>query len=209
MIPTKAVVINLRRRPDRLESFLARWEWLGLDLPLEVFEAIDGDARSVPDYWAENGGAYGCYLSHLSVLRHAEGPILVLEDDAVFSADMRTVMDQEPTDDWDIFYLGGRLDAFAVTQTRAGIFPIKAAAKTHAYIARNPSVLVSVLEERLREGQHIDWILRDERLKKVAAQPFVAGQDAGRSDINEYPRRAPAFWNSRFQERIRHARQPA
>lgn len=204
MIPTKAVVISLARRPDRLEGFLKRWADLGLDLDLEVFEAIDGNQRPIPDYWVESSGAYGCYLSHMAVLHATSEPVLILEDDAVFASDTRAALSQEPTDDWDLFYLGGRLDAFTPQYTRPGIYSYKAISKTHAYIARNPSALVSLLEERLCEGQHIDWILRDERLKKVAAQPFVVGQDAGKSDINETPRASVAFWNSRLQERFRH-----
>lgn len=198
----KAVVINLARRPDRLALFMTRWERLGLDVELEVFEAVDGNEVPVPDYWAENAGAYGCYVSHLRVLREATGPVLVLEDDAVFADDFSRVVFQDP--DADIYYLGGRLDAFAAAPIRAGIYPINASAKTHAYFARNPSVLVSVLEERLREGQHIDWILRDPRLSKMAALPFVVGQDAGKSDIDEWPRQRPAFWNSQVLERFRH-----
>lgn len=209
MIPTQAVVINLKRRPDRLKAFAQRWSKLEVDLPMTVFQAIDGRETGVPEYWQESAGAYGCYLSHQAVLRQFDGPLLVLEDDAVFAYDFPIVLNAQPEVEWDVFYLGGMRNAFAPSYTKPGVYRTDGVAKTHAYIARNPSSLVSVLDERLDEGQHVDYILRDPRIQKVAAQPFVVGQDAGVSDIMGEPRRIMSFWNTPIQERYRHVARPA
>ena len=57
----RVVVVNLRRRPDRLTAFqreIAQCNW-PFKQPV-VFEAIDGNKVPVPQGWVAGGGAWGC-----------------------------------------------------------------------------------------------------------------------------------------------------
>src|SRR5579859_3169312 len=67
----RVVVVNLARRPERMEMF---WRSLPVDWPLrwpERFEAVDGQTVEVPAEWLHGPGAWGCMLSHRQVLREA------------------------------------------------------------------------------------------------------------------------------------------
>ena len=70
----KKFVINLTKRPDRLEKFRQEMEWIGWDF--EIFPAIDSSSY------------IGCALSHQSIAKKClelEGEFfMVLEDDICF-----------------------------------------------------------------------------------------------------------------------------
>ena len=70
----KKIVINLKRRPDRLEKFSREMEYMGWDY--NIFEGID------------TGGYDGCALSHLKIieefLKTDDEHIMILEDDCFF-----------------------------------------------------------------------------------------------------------------------------
>jgi GR25 family glycosyltransferase involved in LPS biosynthesis len=100
-------VINLARRPDRLENFTRVMDGLGLEF--ERFEAIDA---------GPNDGNTGCCASHKAVLdlivqRGLERAV-VFEDDSVlrpeftdtFHADVMLPLRELP-EGWDVLYLGG------------------------------------------------------------------------------------------------------
>ena len=70
----RKIVINLKRRPDRLENFDREMNYIGWDY--EIFEAID------------KGSYVGCALSHQKIiedfLNTDDEYIMVLEDDCFF-----------------------------------------------------------------------------------------------------------------------------
>lgn len=79
-------IINLRTRKDRRRAITSELHRLGLkeDPRVEFFDAIVADNSG---RW-RTVGEYGCYLSHLSVLKSAEeagSTILILEDDCDFT----------------------------------------------------------------------------------------------------------------------------
>jgi hypothetical protein len=68
----RVVVVNLKRRADRLTTFEA--ELAQCDWPFrkpETFEAIDGNKVPAPLGWVAGGGAWGCMQSHRQILERA------------------------------------------------------------------------------------------------------------------------------------------
>lgn len=96
----KKVVINLKRRPDRLENFNREMEYIGWSY--EVFEAID------------RGDYVGCALSHQKIiedfLETDDEYIMILEDDCFFMPYSKNQLEKSLKDlnklKWDFFHLG-------------------------------------------------------------------------------------------------------
>src|SRR3954464_14935893 len=97
-------LINLERRPDRLEAMTAQADALGLTL--ERIAAVDGAAVEPAelDRWFENGGPLGeiprgdkaCLLSHRLAwerfLASGDSHAVFLEDDVVLSRAAGTLL---------------------------------------------------------------------------------------------------------------------
>jgi len=96
----KKVVINLKRRPDRLETFNQEMEYMGWDY--EIFEAID------------KGGYDGCALSHQKIIEDFlttdDEYIMILEDDCFFMPYAKTQLEKSLNElnniEWDFLHLG-------------------------------------------------------------------------------------------------------
>lgn len=86
-------VINLARRDDRWQTIQDNWRKTGVPIPLTRFIACDGRDFLPPKSWDVGNGAFGCYLSHVSILtdivRLGLDNVLVLEDDAYFVDDFK------------------------------------------------------------------------------------------------------------------------
>ena len=100
----RKVVINLKRRPDRLEQFNNEMNYMGWDY--EIFEAIDG------------GGYVGCALSHQKIIRDFlksdDEYIMIFEDDTFFMPYAKTQLEKSLNElndvEWDFFHLGPSLN---------------------------------------------------------------------------------------------------
>ena len=68
----KCYVINLDRRPDRMEEFRERFAPLGLP-EIERVAAVDGTETPAPADFRVRGmpGAWGCFQSHVRLIRRA------------------------------------------------------------------------------------------------------------------------------------------
>ena len=221
----RTVCINLDRRPDRWEQFLAEYprEILG---DVERFAAIDAKKFPIPKWWKQGGGAWGCYRSHLSIIedcinRDIES-VLIFEDDATFTNDFRERLDlfmREASDyNWDWLYLGGQFlqvnSQRPIAESPLLVVPFNVN-RTHAYALRGRGLrevykhLVDTKD--WKNGQHVDhhfgrlhqknFLLRQnkpknkDRLRIVAPNKWVVGQREGKSDING--RANPVrFWQS-------------
>jgi GR25 family glycosyltransferase involved in LPS biosynthesis len=96
----KKIVINLKRRPDRLESFEKEMNFIGWEY--EIFEGID------------KGGYVGCALSHQEIIKEflnsGDEYIMILEDDCFFMPYSKNQLEKSLKEleniDWDFFHLG-------------------------------------------------------------------------------------------------------
>ena len=100
-------VINLDRRPDRLEAMRRALDWFGLEF--ERISAVDGSKLgSISDqcFWYarvysgladQPAGAVGCFLSHRHIWQEMVDrnlpQVLVLEDDCNFADFDKTILD--------------------------------------------------------------------------------------------------------------------
>ena len=129
-------LINLERRPDRLERFMKTYEQSDMgNIPLTKMNAVDGselDISKVPlsevargelkqiettgfrsKHYQLTRGAIGCYLSHVKVWRdivdnnYRHG--LIFEDDVNVPSDLNTKIDstfKNIPKDWDMVLFG-------------------------------------------------------------------------------------------------------
>jgi Glycosyltransferase family 25 (LPS biosynthesis protein) len=209
----RAVLINLKRRPDRLvrvRQELRRCQW-PFRYP-EIVEAVDGSTTPRPDGWQCGRGAWGCMQSHRQVLERAiadnRNSILVLEDDVCFIDDFRNEVTEflrVVPDDWDQLMLGGQhigLNGRPI-RVKPGVYRCTDCERTHCYAVRG-EFMRKLYQRWLGGGKfdgkvHCDWIMgRDPELqfqhKVYAPEFFLAGQERDRSNING-GMQARKFWN--------------
>lgn len=187
----RVVVINLKRRPDRLIDFHnnlkeEKWPFMYPD----TFAAMDGNCLGAPNF-NSGGGAYGCKQSHVRILEQAINDgirnILVLEDDAVLlpgGVDRIVDFIRRVPDDWDQLMLGGQHMHEPIPYAN-GIVKATDCQRTHAYVIRGQfmhDMYVAWMDAKV----HIDWVMgpmqRDRNV--YCMQKFAFGQAAGVSDIN-------------------------
>jgi hypothetical protein len=190
----RVVVINLRRRADRLASFhqhLQERDW-PFGTP-ERFEAIDGAKVPTPPGWSSGGGAWGCMQSHRQVLEHAiqddVSSVLVLEDDLVlrpgFADEVKRFLRAAP-DDWDQLMLGGQ-HMRTPEPVKPGVVRCKNTQRTHAYAIRGRMLRDLYARWCSPEStNHCDHIMGpfQEGYRVYAPEPFLCGQARGLSDIS-------------------------
>jgi len=204
----RVVVVNLKRRADRMEQFNAE---IAKGWPFktpEVFEAIDGDRLPLPERWNQGGGAFGCLQSHRQILERAIADgvdrLLVLEDDLIlcdgFAKKVREFLLKVPGN-WDGLMIGGQhAGGKEPLDVRPGVVRCLNGQRTHAYAVRGGFMreLYRIWTEGQTEANgHADWLMgpRHPHWHVYAPDPFLAGQRRDKSDINgrENPTK---FWVS-------------
>lgn len=199
-IVDRVVCISLDRRRDRWERFernirTTKWPFG----PVLRFRAVDGPKLPQPVGWKEGGGTWGCLQSHRQVLERAIMDdvkcLMVLEDDAVFAEGFREkVFDflKKVPRNWDALMLGGQhIGQPKVNPIRIsdGVYKCLNCQRTHGYLIRGNllrtfyKTLVSWKPDM--EG-HTDKIMGPlfSQYNVYAPDPFLIGQDEGRSDIS-------------------------
>ncbi len=126
----KTVVINLARKPERMQRISDRLN--SLNIPFTRVEAVDGHSITQSfmsdnhygcyPWWfgnhepnLMNKGSIGCFLSHYDVwtqIAQQDRAWLILEDDAAFVDDfdsrLALVADEVKSIDWELLYLGSK-----------------------------------------------------------------------------------------------------
>lgn len=174
-------MISLARRPDRLAAFRLRWQRAAGDTPVDVIAGVD-----TPD-----DPVGGCRQAHLGALDTSTGPVLVLEDDAVFRGFWLDL--PAPPPGWQLLRLGGRLVTAAVPLPAPSAWqPVGAIRHTHAYVARDPAALA----DRIRRcGGDVAAALSFGVGGHYRLRTATVGQAAGRSDISGGDRPADDFFD--------------
>ncbi len=175
----RVVVLNLRRRPDRLTAFDQRWQAAQTGLRYRVHEAVD-----LAD------GTAACLASHQQILDTYRGPLLILEDDACFAPDFTLTVTPPP--DWQIAWLAGQHRTHP-TPVCAGWVRPRFLVRTHGYIVRNPLLVGAFLREA--KPTRLDPVIAALPLPQYALERFTIGQTAGRSDIDGRIRHHDEYWN--------------
>lgn len=199
------VLISLREQVERRERALRALRDGGLSERVRIFDAVKGAAVKRPAWWPNGSGAWGCYRSHVAVLREAQAEgaqaVLVLEDDVVWSAaaaaEVRRMMAEMP-DDWAQIYLGGqhRWEPQRLRGVKS-VLRGRSVHRTHAYALRGGAI-EKVLEhlERVEdfaaakakgEKRHVDHHLEGAHRAKAwpvyAPVRWMAGQGEAYSTI--------------------------
>lgn len=189
----KTYLVNLLRRPDRLDNFRKLQNAHGWKLPEPViYPAIEGDKVGVPTYFSQGGGAFGCCRSHVNILERAimedVDTVVMLEDDVTFDHSawdqLETFLSNVPTN-WDQLMLGGQHLRAAEPTKIPGVVKCVNTQRTHAYVIRGKA-MKSLLNLWYNCDVHIDWKMGDWQHEKnvYAPEPFIFSQAGGKSDIS-------------------------
>jgi GR25 family glycosyltransferase involved in LPS biosynthesis len=182
----KVYVVNLERRPERLEH--AKKEMEFAKIPFEVFKAVDGGALDLKIPWIPRltPGMLGCFESHFRIISEAVAKgyesICVFEDDVVFAPGFTEYMEEAikslPTD-WQFCYLGcteyGGIKDYKKKINDHWVIP-KCAWGTQGYMIRTKEAL-QLLQKRLEavemqiDEQLSNLILPSSGLKYYALYP--------------------------------------
>lgn len=185
-------MINLKRRPDRLEQAKEELKNWCFKEP-EIFEAIDGNKVPTPIGWEQGGGAWGCMQSHRHILEKAimddTKSLMVLEDDFIlcenFEKEIKKFLAEVPSD-WEQLMIGGQ-HISTPKRVKPGIVQCVNCQRTHAYAIRGNFLKKLYSKWHSSHAKvHCDWIMGPLQVnyKVYAPDPFLIGQRTSQSDIS-------------------------
>jgi hypothetical protein len=191
----KVYLINLDRRPDRLENFKTYVNKYDLG-EFERFSAVDGKNLNNDNKSHLKNGEIGVIKSNLEIIKNAKKnkykTILVIEDDCIFNdviLDFQSYFDLLPSD-WDMLYMGGNHN------THMGINPpikindkiIKLHSTYSAHFIGINSKIFDHIEVLLEKGEEPLDVLYS-KLQKIfncySFTPAMTSQMVNFSDIQE------------------------
>jgi len=160
-------LINLERRPDRLEAVAEQLQSIGVTY--EVVKAIDGDVEEIDfvkraDMWNKNSAALA--LTTLKILEDAKKnnykSILIFEDDIEFTVNASRMLDRLKwlkSDEWDMLHFG-TIDKERVKKYNNSWSKLTNSFCCHAY-AINSNCYDEYIEEIEKMDRPIDHITID------------------------------------------------
>ena len=177
----KTYVINLDRRPDRLQEIKLPITW-------ERFSATDG--RIYVDSPVKNRGWMGCYDSHVRLVEKLKNEksdyYLIFEDDIDvcdnFIQTLEKTVNNLP-EDWELLFLGGWNVGDKINHCE-GIDVANKVYCMHAYMIK-AEIIDKLLEKYKSRTYKIDVLLAEllPELKSYICNPTIAWQRPGFSDI--------------------------
>ncbi|MBA4189120.1 MAG: hypothetical protein C0467_14070 [Planctomycetaceae bacterium] len=202
-------LINLKRRPDRLQESLKACEQAGIS-PL-VWEATDGQAATVPSSFLSGPGAWGCKMSHANALADAiakgHSQIAVFEDDVIFCPDFAQRLPLALAalpDSWQALMLGGQ-HIKPPLHVNNHIVQCVNCHRTHAYILNGLDYIQRLHDIYSNSSVHIDhsWGYSQESINTVyAPKLWLCGQRASYSNITNRVNSAK-YWHCNKALKVR------
>ena len=183
----RIVLINLDRRPDRLEEFDEQAQRVGL--AYERYSAFDAEGV-VDNRGRAMRGIEACTKSHYNILDKALNDgverLFIFEDDSNFVDNFNEEFEKtwaEMPDDWELFYGGLWLHTFNKHSDRL-VKP------TYSYSAHAWGVDRKAMEtvHRTLQGKQIidlELSIMNERMKAYCAKPALIYQRPGYSDLDK------------------------
>lgn len=164
---SKVFVINLKKRPERLSFFSSNYN---LNIPFEIFNAIDGSTLNLSKlikeniigeigitsinnkkrsfhYELTNINAIGCFLSHYylwkQIINLKEDNFIIFEDDTKFNEiTLKEINYRLSTipNDWDIYILSNPDMCYSKIKINKNIFKVNRFFLTNAYIINKKAI---------------------------------------------------------------------
>lgn len=197
----RATIINLKRRPDRLEQIKAEISKSWPFTEPVILDAIDGQKCKAPIGYTQGDYAWACLQSHRrsvedAIMAGAES-LIVLEDDAVFVDGFPQKAEEflkNVPDDWELLFFGGRSEG--PTVVAPGVAKIVHIDRTHAYAARGRGLLDLYNHWHQWHAVHCDWAISRwvANYKAYCAVPWLVGQRGGFSDI-QFTQKNQEWWH--------------
>ena len=198
----KIFLINLDRRPDRLERVMTQFRELGIEDIVERFSAI-----SPPN----GDGRLGCLLSHIEIIKMAKSlnlkNVLVLEDDVQFinTDSITEAINQLKNKKWGLFYFGYNSHK-PLQKVNKNLLKIERCYAAHA-VAYNSAIFDYAIEEFKKDKiKIIDvWLSQcvQPKYECFGCYPISAIQNPGYSDIEKVETNYD-FIMTRFLENTKH-----
>jgi GR25 family glycosyltransferase involved in LPS biosynthesis len=184
----KAYVINIPRRVDRLTH--AKREASRLDIPLIVWEAVDGHEayHNLPSKRLR--GHAGCRASHRRLLKtiaatSTDKYALILEDDVLFMGDINKALTNIP-EGAHLVYFGANLKrAKTWLSDHPDYLHVRNALATHCYVVKvSEAETIARFMNQEKPVDHclIDYVKHNED-KCYLSREMYAAQAALKSDI--------------------------
>ena len=205
----RVALISIPQRMDRRNALDAHLKEIGWSWPWpEWHPATEARRLPLPHGWTAGHGAWGCMESHRRVLERAIlddiQRLFVLEDDVCFTPDFiaqaNAVIAALPAD-WDCVFFGGQFVSRGIHGMRSepfapGIVRAWGVERTHCYAVRGRFMRELYAKWSGSTG-HCDHVFGpfQHGWNVFAADPFIAGQGGGVSDITGSEKR-PEFWNA-------------
>lgn len=176
-------VINLDKRPERLEALKEELPYLFKDPSFERFSGLLFPEKG------RKAGMKGCGESHKAIIRIAKERgypnVLIMEDDMIFQAKERTLEHVEKCfnnipNGYDIL-LGGVYQAANMTESNEYWNNINYFSSSHFYIMRD-TVYDTVLNEYNADEKHIDRYYAASNIRCYVPKLMFAIQSIGYSD---------------------------
>jgi GR25 family glycosyltransferase involved in LPS biosynthesis len=211
-------VISLSNRKDRLDRFLQQAPQ-EIKEQINIFCAIDGNAYNLPKYWTQGHGAFGCYQSHMKIIKehidkNNNKDLCIFEDDAIFCGyffkKMQYYFSNLPSD-WEQFFLGGQYHRSQPIKFSKLFYTDASVLRTHAYIIKKEACnkiyhLLLNYFNSVEDHNHIDHVYaklhKDKVIKAYCPDKWLCGQIRGYSDISKENYQQDRWWNRQNKKGI-------